>query len=172
VVFTSNRKQNKRIGKAKAVRRELRRCRFTKRKLSNTANRSLLTHGRIPWAMCERILSHKPAAEMGFLWRVHGAKRRYKVLSCEISEALDFERFFLRNDIQRIMFPWRDQTSPRKIGEANHADTSTVGLSNHLKIFKGHLVFTRYGVLLSWVSAEGAKRVYSPCKLGLRTKKY
>ena len=95
VVFTRDGKRNKkigaRIGKAKVILRELCRSVVTIREFSNTAKVSvfksafvpILTYGHKSWVMAEKV-SDVHAAEMEFLWKIHGMTLCDHVRSCEI----------------------------------------------------------------------------------------
>jgi len=96
VPFKTDRRRNKeiwtRIGKAKAVLRELCRSMVTKWELWNNSKLSvfksvfvpILTYGYESWVKIERALSQVQAAQTGFLRRVHEVTFRGKVDSCEL----------------------------------------------------------------------------------------
>jgi len=84
--WRQNKEIDTRIGKANAVLREFCRSLVSKRELSNTAKLSfqiyfvfILIYDHESWVTTEWVWSQVQAAEMAFLWRVHGVTVHRKV---------------------------------------------------------------------------------------------
>ena len=87
---------------------ELKSCQFFK-----VVFVSILTYRHESWVMTERVMSQVKAAEMGYLWIIHGVTLRTK------RAAMKFVKPWIYNHFSATMARSCDQNIPGKIGEAS-----------------------------------------------------